>query len=151
MLVSAGKSRQEAVAAIREERAAWTSAGMSRSCPWRSSSPGRMWRRVGTSLVLSRTGCRPLWLEPGDQGGRVGGAVGVRILSKLGRGDRLIHTSATALGCLVEDGLGVGRGPWVEAPAVSWRQRPHAQLSVSLLKTRRGGDDTPAFLVLGLT
>ena len=84
LMVSAGKSRQEAVAAIREERAAWTSAGMSRSCPWRSSSPGRMWRRVGTSLVLSRTGCRPLWLEPGDQGGRVGGAVGVRILSKLG-------------------------------------------------------------------
>lgn len=71
---------------------------------------------MGTSLVLSRTGCRPLWLEPGDQGGRVGGAVGVRILSKSGRGDHLIHTSPKALGCLVEDGLGMGRGPLGGSP-----------------------------------
>ena len=112
VLVSAGKNRQEAV----EEGAAWTAAGMSRSCPWRSSSPGRMRRRVGTSLVLSRTGCRPQWLEPGDRGGRVGVAVGVRISSKSGRGDRLTHTSLKALGCLVEGGLGVGRGPLVGSP-----------------------------------
>lgn len=75
---------------------------------------------MGTSLVLSRTGCRPLWPEPGDRGGRVGGAVGVGIFSKSGRADCLTQTSPKALGCLVEGGLGVGWGCLVGGPAVSW-------------------------------
>lgn len=78
---------------------------------------------MGMSPVLFRTARRPLWLESGNRGGRVGGTVGVGVLSKLGRDDTIsshLHFSRCS-GFLVEDGLGVRCGclHW-RTPAVSW-------------------------------